>query len=245
MLRYSRLLHGLFHRGLVVCEADNDARFYEAHLDALVTGGLDHDLQLTHLDGWGRFDQALTQLRALDIPSAVIGDIDVLRETSKLEKLVTAAGGDYGTIAAQVRVIQQRADQLGGTARTAAVLDAVKPLLAAGRSGSMAVSNQEKDAISGALKGESGWEQLKRSGIRSLRGHPAADAAPAVLNYLETLGVFLVPVGDLEAWYSLSTRKGTAAVISVLKKDLHLTNPEPELTAFLTRLLTYFHVQPT
>lgn len=81
-------------------------------------------------------------------------------------------------------------------------------------------------------------EALARDGVRlddELRLHTARVARLVVH----------APVGDLEAWYSLSTRKGTAAVISVLKKDLHLTNPEPELTAFLTRLLTYFHVQPT
>jgi hypothetical protein len=242
ILRYSRLLTGLFHRGLVICEADNDARFYEAHLDALVTDSVDHDLSLTHLDGWGRFDKALTELRTLGIPSAVIGDFDVLREPAKLKKLVEAAQGDYSKIATQVNVIQTRVDHMGGGPRTGPVLNAVKPLQEAGRTPGTSVSKPEKDAISNALRGESGWEQMKRSGKQSLRGSEAADAAPHVLEYLEKIGIFVVPVGDLEAWYALSSRKGAETVIKVLEEDLH-SDPPPELKKFLTRLLSYFQVR--
>jgi len=40
-LRYSNLLDGLFHRGVVVCEAEGDARLYTAALDASLEG--DHE----------------------------------------------------------------------------------------------------------------------------------------------------------------------------------------------------------
>jgi AAA domain, putative AbiEii toxin, Type IV TA system len=97
LLKYSAVLEGLFHRGVVVSESDSDSRFYAAVLDE--AGGDEirrpHDLHFTQAGGKQRLHTVIAALRAVDVPVAAIADFDALREQSDLEKIVEALGGTW------------------------------------------------------------------------------------------------------------------------------------------------------
>lgn len=240
LLRYSRMLDGLFHRGLIMCEADNDSRFYEAHMDTHFSSSFDHDLIITHLDGKSRFAAALADLRAFGIPSAVIGDIDVLRESNKLRELVEAAGGDYAQIAAKVKLVNDEIQQMIGAPTVGTLRNVVAPLLK--RVAASAISDDESTKIKEALKTRSGWKHVKLAGVPALPN--TAGSALEVLEFLLGLGIFLVPCGELESWYiGHETRKGAPYVTKILEDRRH-ENPPSHLRHFLEQLATYFEVDP-
>lgn len=236
LLRYSQMLDGLFHRGLIMCEADNDSRFYEAHLDAYFASTLDHDLIVTHLDGKSRFAAAVADLRGFGVPSAVIGDIDVLREPSKLRELVEAAGGEFAEIDGKIKAIHDEVQGMMGAPTIGALHNVVTPLLK--RRPESAISDDECTSIRDTLKPRSGWRHVKAAGLQALPN--TAGAAMEILDFLQSHGIFLVPCGELESWYiGLGTRKGAPYVTKVLEERRH-ENPPSHLRDFLEQIAAYF-----
>jgi hypothetical protein len=73
-IRYSNLLDGLFHSGVVVCESDADCQFYEATLDLILdfilANSSDHDLLFTHVGGKARLPKALRELGTFGVRRA-------------------------------------------------------------------------------------------------------------------------------------------------------------------------------
>lgn len=98
LLRYSRLLDGLFHQGVVICEADVDCRLYEAALDARLGARAEHDLVFTHVGGKDRLPLALAELNRLALPAAVIAGLDVLDDQHLVAALVEAGGGEPASV---------------------------------------------------------------------------------------------------------------------------------------------------
>jgi hypothetical protein len=239
LLRYSRMLDGLFHQGVVVCEADSDCTVYRAVLDATRGGQFEHDLIFTHVGGKGRLDSAVSHLRNLSLRVAVIADLDVLREPTKLDSLIVAAGGDPLRVRDDLKVIRGQIDGRSGAATVRSLKDAVQAPLRR-RDGS-AITDSEAAAVQAALKSTSGWREVKRSGIGSFEGE-AFSAVDRVLAYLQELGLFLVTAGELERWYpEIQAGHGASYATAVLESGKHLT-PAPSLRGLMDSVCTFFGI---
>ena len=94
LLRYSNILDGLFHDGVVVCESDCDCRFYRAVSDSLYSEECRKrpDLMFTHVGGKHRLDTAVGALRAVGVPVCAIADFDIVSEEQPLKKLAELLG---------------------------------------------------------------------------------------------------------------------------------------------------------
>jgi len=123
ILRYSSLLDGLFHRGVVLCESDSDCRFYQATLDALLAreNRPAHDLLFTHTGGKDRLPTAIGALRAIDVAVQVVADFDVLTREALLKEIVEDLGGDWSTVERDWNVVHAAVEQLGSTPSMVAV----------------------------------------------------------------------------------------------------------------------------
>jgi hypothetical protein len=192
------MLDGLFHQGVVVCEADSDCRFYEAALDVRLAESAEHDLVFTHVGGKGRLSLALAELNGLGLRTAVIGDLDVLNDVKQVSALVVAGDGDPAMILDDLRILHDQIDGRLAGPTVRAVKAATKGVLS--RRDVSAISDAEAEAITSAVKLKSGWSGVKRSGTTAFEGD-ASVAALNVLHYLRSLGIFLVPVGELERWF--------------------------------------------
>ncbi len=100
LLRSAAAIDGLFHRGVVVCEGDADVRFYEAATRRLERRGqLDRASDLYFTQGGGKGELATlagacTQLRT---KTAVVADLDLVRNETELSKVIEAMGGNLET----------------------------------------------------------------------------------------------------------------------------------------------------
>jgi hypothetical protein len=84
ILRYSNILSGLFHSKVVICESDNDYRFYQAIKDILGNEKISHDILFTHCGGKQRLKTVIKALKALNVKIVTIADIDVLDDENTL-----------------------------------------------------------------------------------------------------------------------------------------------------------------
>ena len=97
VLRYSNVLQGLFHRRVVICEADADCRFYGAVLDELseelgVRSQVD-DLLLVPSGGKTGVASLAKSLRKLGVETHAFVDFDVLNSKATIKGIVEGVGG--------------------------------------------------------------------------------------------------------------------------------------------------------
>ncbi|MFC9334295.1 ATP-dependent endonuclease [Arthrobacter sp. NPDC057009] len=99
VLRYSNILQGLFHRRVVVCEADADCRFFGAVLDQLAdeTGQRKEADDVLFVPAGGKHGvPALAgALGGLGVETHALLDFDVLRVKKDIKAIVESMGGDW------------------------------------------------------------------------------------------------------------------------------------------------------
>jgi hypothetical protein len=215
MLRYSNAIDALFHACAVLCEADADCRFYQWILEA-VDAGVASDALFVPTGGKQKMPALRQALRSLGIPCVVICDIDLLRDRGELEAMVVAAGGNWRDIASQWGSLNEALSGSSTVRRKDVALREVKRLF----------QEEEGDIVSRRLAGQvrealgvkSGWDRVKQGGVQALGQGNEAALGRALIDYLAGLGVFLVPVGELERFSSAIKLKGGAWLGSVLSQ---------------------------
>lgn len=81
LLRSANAIRALFHRGVVVCEADSDRAFYEEINARLVNMGRGIDDALfMNAQNWQTIPRIIEPLRRVGVPAAGIFDFDVLMD---------------------------------------------------------------------------------------------------------------------------------------------------------------------
>jgi hypothetical protein len=169
LLRYSNVLDGLFHAGVVVSESDADSRYYAAVLDALRERNAEppHDLLFTQSGGKDRLPVVIRALRALNIPVAAVADFDVLRDEGLLSGLVGDLGGDWAQFRTAWRVLTSAAGSLGAAPLLKTVRAELKDMLDNERGPNL--SHDASMAIRAATRLDDSWTRLKRGGLVVLR----------------------------------------------------------------------------
>ncbi|MDP9488013.1 MAG: AAA family ATPase [Actinomycetota bacterium] len=223
LLRYSNVLDGLFHDGVVLCEGDADCRFYQAVLDVLTAGepeARSPDLLFTHCGGKARMPTVIDALRAVDVPVRAVADFDVLREEQPLRRIVEGLGGDWASIEPDWRVLKSALDSGTRKLSTAYLDEQMRELLDGIQTATPTDEDERK--IRALLKERSGgWAEAKEYGVR---GVPAGDAAARLerlLAYLRGVGLFVVPEGELEGFARGVPGHGPTWVNGVLEQGLH------------------------
>ena len=95
-----------------------------------------------------------------------------------------------------------------------------------------------KGALQRITKGITSWSEIKSKGIEGfdtkIRG-----IVLQLIDELKEYGVFIVPVGELEGWLDVGTKKKNKWIIPALEK-IHSGDASPELIRFVGEILTYF-----
>ena len=228
VMRYSNVLDGLFHRLVVVAEADPDCRFYAAALDARDEESSDvlppSEVHFVPAGGKDGMPKIIRALRALHVRVVASPDLDVLDDAGKVQKLVEAFGGDWSALQADydastagfrneqtqatcgdvLAVLNEQLSARAGDPWTEDVRDALRPHLRASRSK---------------------WHELKRFGVAAFAGQAAARAM-SLLDGMDRMGICCVRVGELEQMApTLAVRKGPAWLPAALDAGAHKASP--------------------
>jgi energy-coupling factor transporter ATP-binding protein EcfA2 len=234
LLRYSSLLEGLFHEGVVICESDSDCRFYQATLDAYLDrqDQPNHDLLFSHTGGKHRIPTALDALRPIGVSIEVIADFDVLSEEGLLRSIVERLGGSWTDCETDWRTVKAAVDQLGARPGVVAVRERIEGIFDGTEENTM--TPQLVRNIRDASKVEDGWARVKRGGLGDLPQGNAAQAGQRLIEALHDIGLHVVPVGELERWAPDIPGHGPAWVSAALEAGVH--EREGDAADFVARL---------
>jgi hypothetical protein len=229
VLRYSNVLDGLFHRGVVLAEADGDCRFYAASLDGARTLPFaPGDIQFVPVGGKDGFPRVIKALRSVSVPLVVVADLDVLNDNQKTRTLVESMGGSWGDFEEDYRISthQFRAPRTPKT--RAHVLELARKVL--GEDPKNLYDKETELILQAAIRADrSPWQDLKKYGIRAFKGGQAINAIGRLLDRLESIGIVLVREGELESLApNVQSKKGPEWIVEALQSQAHLQNRAQE-----------------
>lgn len=240
LLRHSNILDGLFHEGVVVCEADSDCRFYAAVLeaahDAKQTEQKLPDLMFTHCGGKARLPLVVRSLREVDVPVCAVADFDVLADEQPLKGIVEALGADWASLESDWRTVKTAVDSKRPELNTD---DVKKEIDRAFKDlSNPTIPEKQRSEIQNIIKKSSAWSNAKLVGKAFVPPGGPSQACDRLLKALMNVGLHVVEVGELESFARTEGGHGPKWVNSVLTRNLA---SDPELEAarkFTLRLVT-------
>ncbi|MFC8849208.1 MULTISPECIES: ATP-dependent endonuclease [unclassified Micromonospora] len=230
LIKYYGILDGLFFHGVILCEADSDCTYYRAVLESTVDsldGGHPAtalSLHFAHSGGKSRMPHAVRALRASKVPVACAVDIDFLQMTRDFDELVKACGGDPTTLERHRRVVTSAIDARAEKVDKTIAKVKIEQVFEARRDSTL--TSGDINRIKGALAPQSGWKIFKAAADTILRGD-AATAYQELNAALRKLGIFLVPVGELEGFHkSIPAENKGAWLREALGSFAYKSSPE-------------------
>jgi hypothetical protein len=237
LLRYSNIASGLFHDGVVLCEAEGDCQFYAATFDQVRDEGPHDNLTFLHVNGKARLTDAARKLRTCGIPVAVIADFDFLNDTTKIKQALEHLGGRWDEVKDDVLTLQAHTSSDVITKPAADIKKEINRIIGAA-SGRSTLNQQQIDEIMRQLKAANGWKVLKTSGLAGVTGEPH-NAASRLTDYFARIGLFLVPVGELECWIRAVPGTNKSTWLSRVFDEGYYRTPSMELRSFVTQISAY------
>lgn len=229
ILKYSHIINGLFHSKVILCEADTDCLFYQAMVENIDYGEniLKNDILYIHCGGKKRFKTVIKALKSLDVKLVVIADFDILNDAEKdntFREVTEALGVEWNKLETKRNIIIEYIKTQRAQLETSDVKKQINEIL--NSVDSEFFPHSKAKAINATVKKASPWSKVKEVGYRFLSGQ-AVQAYEDLFNICVSAGLFIVPVGELERFYTLCTDHGTKWVNTVLetvdlKNDSHL-----------------------
>jgi energy-coupling factor transporter ATP-binding protein EcfA2 len=237
-LRYSNALEGIFHEQTIICEDDSDCRLINSVADHLSSsqGEQWKDTAYVPTGGKHAIPRVAEALHKIGVPVKAVFDIDFLSERSLVESTVKALGGDwedYKTLWGRV----DSAVRSGVSPKTVAQIKAdISHILSASASDEL-----PKGDVIEAMKQGKPWSIVKKFGVRAI---PAGDAQRdygSLREKLESIGIYLVPVGEIEN-FCLEIGSHGPKFVTKLLSTIPLNDPKlSELHDFVRRVHTGLH----
>lgn len=194
-LRYSNALEGIFHEQTIICEDDSDCRLINSIGDHLELSSNEQWLDTAYIPTGGKhgIPKIAKTLREIGVPVKAVFDIDFLSESSLVKTSVEAFGGCW----ADIEPLWRRVD--------AAVRGGNKPKSIPEMKGDITkiINNSgdnelPKGDIIEAMKQGKPWSIVKRFGFRGIPSGDAQADYDLLKISLEDIGIYLVPVGEIE-----------------------------------------------
>jgi hypothetical protein len=207
--RSEAILEGLLSHGVVLCEAEGDRIVYESTYRTLKDRRL--DIRFIPSEGTGGFADPLRLYKALNIPTAVVADLDFLAKDGELRKVLTELGtpdGEVGNLCALARQaigrIKSCIAQIDPTEVQATLADFAKRPIDLTKKEDAKLRGRLQDIVNKLYR----LHDLKERGIEAIPGEyeegkikiALKQDVQTLLSTLEKHGLFLVPVGELESW---------------------------------------------
>lgn len=238
LTRYSGILSGIFYKRVIIAESDSDCLFYNSILRTKAVSGEDHpDVLFVHAGGKHRLGALAETLKALDVPLAVIADLDVVNDEATFRRLIESLGGTWSDFETHWSAIKKSVE----AERPPSTADQVKSSIEGELRGVTGVEPFPKPterAIKRIFKNISPWARLKQSGREGLAKGGTVSHFDKLSKNCSAIGLWLVPVGEIEGFCpSIEGGHGPSFVEAVLKqRDLEIDPELEKARAFMKRI---------
>jgi hypothetical protein len=237
LLRYSNILDALFHDLVVLCEGDADCSYYSAILDDLLNETArptKPQVLFTQCGGKSRMPTVIKALTAVNVPVNVVADFDVLREEDNLRRIVEALGGKWDELKTSWGVLKSQLDGLVSPVR---LDDAKRRLDELLKGESPFLQPEQARRARDVLRSQTGWDRTKSAGIAAVPAGDSSNHCKRLIEALETIGLFVVPVGEVEGFEREVGLHGPGWLAGVFERRLHENRTNRAPRDFLRRVV--------
>jgi hypothetical protein len=159
-------------------------------------------------------------VRKLGVHVDVIADIDLLMEEVAMQSIVDALGGAWADYASDWRTVRASIETHRPFLKSSEVKNAVASIIE-GAPDAGEFPREKKKAIDEVFRKASPWEAVKEAGTAALAPGQATQHYNRLSAALETIGLWLVPVGEMEGFCKSVGGHGPGWVQAVLdEKDV-------------------------
>jgi energy-coupling factor transporter ATP-binding protein EcfA2 len=198
-LRAESVLDGIFAQAVVIIEADSDRLVYQAVWETLNTE-LRLDIHFSPVGGTGGIADTCRLYRTLKIPVAVVADLDLIADKDRLRRVVEAVSGkEDSPLMTQASEILEEIRKLPPTLTPEELCAALKQALASSMVWEDGDDSHLRRELSRLASQLDRMRRLKTGGIGAFPATVSAALTRLVAD-LKTVGIFVVPVGELEQW---------------------------------------------
>lgn len=215
VLRYSNALEGIFHEQTILCEDHSDCRLFNSSADYL-RGKADSpwkDTAYVPTGGKDAVKKVASVLRKIGVPVKVIFDFDFLSSSATVRETIEAFGGSWD----DVRDLWRRLDaavRSGVKAKSVMeIKEGIKSIIDKAEPEKL-----PKSDITEEMKQTSPWSVVKKTGKLGLPRGEAQDTFSELQSKLEGIGIYLVPVGEIENFCPNIGNHGPAFVTNLLSE---------------------------
>jgi len=200
-VRAETVLDGIFSQAVAIVEADGDRVVYQAAWDK-VGAELNLDIHFATVGGVGGIADTSDLYKVLGIPVSVIADLDLVSDKDKFRKIVTSLIDDNDAIRGftdRVQVVIHSIRDLPPNISEDDTKDKLTELAEADHdwsNGTDTTLRSELNLLSTTLYR---MRALKEGGLSDLPEEVSQPLGELVAD-LREIGLFLVPVGELECW---------------------------------------------
>ena len=217
ILKHSNILSGIFYSNVAICESDSDCKMYSIINDYLkIKEGKYSNTLFVHCGGKHRIADVASALKALNVDLRIITDIDALNDKSVIKNIISSVGGDFASIEKKYDILVKSLNSKGNPKTKQEIVDSIKAI--SEMSHEKYLTSLELEKIKALLKPNSSWNALKESGLSSIPSGEASSSAKVIFDYLKSISVFILPVGELESFIKTVGGHGPQWVNEVLKQ---------------------------
>ena len=228
LMNYSSVMSGVFHERVIVCESDADCMFYSSILDlSEINGGRKPDVLFVHAGGKNRIATLAKTLVELGVPVDVIADIDVIHDTSSFGCIVESLGHNSDIVVPLAdrvkKAIEQRKQALTANEikkEIEGILDRVP------QSGEF--PKDLRSSIEALFRKASPWDAVKGAGESAIPPGEATKKFQELKDLCNQIGLWIVPVGELEGFCRSIGGHGPRWVQQVIEERDLATDSELE-----------------
>lgn len=145
---------------------------------------------------------------------------DVLSESRTLRSIVEVLGGEWSTFETDWRMLDAEVRRLGAPPLLSTVREQVEKVFTEAEQ--TRLSREIADKVRDVTRTESGWSRVRAlGGEQAFPAGQATQAGERLLGGLANLGLWVVPVGELESWAKDLGGHGPSWVTKALEEGVH------------------------
>ena len=218
LMKYSSVMSGLFHQRVIICESDADCTFYSSLLDLPeIHGDTQPDVFFVHANGKDRMAKLAKALRELDVPVDIIVDMDILRSEDAFKKIIETLGGDWNKIQPVTQTIRRSMEEHKPYLNAGEIKQAIH-LVLENIQPKKEFPKEKWQRIETIFKKAAPWEFLKKAGESALPPGQVTKKFQDLRTLCEDVGLWIVPVGELEGFCKSIGGHGPLWVQTVLEE---------------------------
>lgn len=238
VLSSQRVLEAVFYRGVVICEADADRALYQAVASRHLRN---QEVLFIHAHNKQTVPVVAQALIDMHVPVAGVMDFDLLNSKDEFARtLTTFAPGHSADFQEERDAIALAVEGRPDDEVLAGLVSGVRNLADELERGEHNLPGA-RGAMNRVRRESTKWALVKHKGTPGLPEEVQA-VSNSLLSRLANVGVFVVPVGELESWMPDIGRTKGRWIVSALKSVFEGQIP-PALVAFVESILAQLEAQ--